>query len=281
MWYVLITTHHSDINYHIIPVILHHTCHCITKGFSQRKKTRMGGGQWEAKHVFVFRRLFLWREKEAEKRDESPSYICRGSLLLDAAEFLPTSISSLMKLQSPLPASMRSDSTTGSGSGGGDSTVDLVGAINDALSVWDVVVRKQVSSPFAERVDGIAPEGHRDKHVPKIAINGVRSYEKVEPKPSIAVHIEGAPSAVQTILQSCETSDLSSKLTEGHCDSENKKDRNLKDTASPINTTPSTSSVTSASTSTSSSTSAFSGPALLLGAVIAIGAMIVIRIRSR
>ena len=67
----------------------------------------MGGGQWELKHVFVFRRLFLWREKEAERRDESPSYICRGSLLLDAAEFLPVTVSALMKLQSPLPASMR------------------------------------------------------------------------------------------------------------------------------------------------------------------------------
>ena len=67
----------------------------------------MGGGQWELKHVFVFRKLFLWREKEAERRDESPSYICRGSLLLDAAEFLPVTVSALMKLQTPLPASMR------------------------------------------------------------------------------------------------------------------------------------------------------------------------------
>jgi HRDC domain len=67
----------------------------------------VGGGQWELKHVFVFRKLFLWREKEAERRDESPSYICRGSLLLDAAEFLPVTVSALMKLQSPLPASMR------------------------------------------------------------------------------------------------------------------------------------------------------------------------------
>ena len=71
----------------------------------------MGGGQWEVKNVFVFRILFSWREKEAERRDESPSYICRGSLLLDAAEFLPVTLSALMKLQSPLPASMRPSST--------------------------------------------------------------------------------------------------------------------------------------------------------------------------
>ena len=72
----------------------------------------MGGGQWEVKNVFVFRILFSWREKEAERRDESPSYICRGSLLLDAAEFLPVTLSALMKLQSPLPASMRSSNTS-------------------------------------------------------------------------------------------------------------------------------------------------------------------------
>lgn len=247
----------------------------------------MGGGQWEAMHVFVFRRLFLWREKEAEKRDESPSYICRGSLLLDAAEFLPTTTSSLMKLQSPLPASMRSDTTAGSG--GADGIVDLVGAINDALSVWDVVVRKQVSSPFAERVDGVTPEGHRDKHVPKIPINGVRSYEKVETKPSIdiAVHSDAVPPIVQAALDSNVTLESSSKLIEEHCDSENKSDKSTKNTASSVSTststsaTPSTSSSSVTSASTSFSTSAFSGPALLLGAVIAVGAMIVIRIRSR
>jgi hypothetical protein len=50
-------------------------------------------------HVFVFRRLFLWREKEAELRDESPSYICPGSLLLDAAEYLPITLGALMKIQ--------------------------------------------------------------------------------------------------------------------------------------------------------------------------------------
>ena len=72
----------------------------------------MGGGQWEVRNVFVFRILFSWREKEAERRDESPSYICRGSLLLDAAEFLPVTLSALMKLQSPLPASMRPSSTS-------------------------------------------------------------------------------------------------------------------------------------------------------------------------
>ena len=83
----------------------------LFQGFSQRKKTRVGGGQWEVKNVFVFRILFSWREKEAERRDESPSYICRGSLLLDAAEFLPVTLSALMKLQSPLPASMRSSNT--------------------------------------------------------------------------------------------------------------------------------------------------------------------------
>jgi HRDC domain len=233
----------------------------------------MGGGQWEAKHVFVFRRLFLWREKEAEKRDESPSYICRGSLLLDAAEFLPTTISSLMKLQSPLPASMRSD--TAAGGGGADGTVDLVGAINDALSVWDVVVRKQVSSPFAERVDGTVPEGHRDKHVPKIPVNGVRSYEKIESKPCITVHSDAVPSVVQTVLESDGTSDPSSKQIEGHCDIVNKSEKDAKNSASAT----STSSATPASSSFS--TSAFSGPALLFGAAVALGAMIVIRIRSR
>jgi hypothetical protein len=97
----------------------------LFQGFSQRKKTRVGGGQWELKHVFVFRKLFLWREKEAERRDESPSYICRGSLLLDAAEFLPVTLSALMKLQSPLPASMRpsvackGDLAQGAGAGEG------------------------------------------------------------------------------------------------------------------------------------------------------------------
>jgi HRDC domain len=245
----------------------------------------MGGGQWEAKHVFVFRRLFLWREKEAEKRDESPSYICRGSLLLDAAEFLPTSISSLMKLQSPLPASMRSD--TAAGVGGADGAVDLVGAINDALSVWDVVVRKQVSSPFAERADGIAPEGHRDRHVPKIPVNGVRSYEKIEAKieskPCIAVHGDATPSIVQTVLKSDVTSDPSLNQPEGHCDIVNRNENDAKNTASRTSTStftiPSTSSVTPASASFS--TSAFSVPALLLGAAVALGAMIVIRIRSR
>ena len=57
--------------------------------------------------MFVFRRLFFWREQEAIERDESPSYICPSSLLLDCAEYLPIDVLELSKLQSPLPASMR------------------------------------------------------------------------------------------------------------------------------------------------------------------------------
>lgn len=97
--------------------------------------------------MFVFRRLFLWREKEAERRDESPSYICRGSLLLDAAEFLPTSTSSLLKLQSPLPASMRIESSEGLKV---EPEVDIVAAVQEALEVWEGVVRKQALSSDRE-----------------------------------------------------------------------------------------------------------------------------------
>ena len=262
----------------------------------------MGGGQWEAKHVFVFRRLFLWREKEAERRDESPSYICRGSLLLDAAEFLPTSISSLMKLQSPLPASMRSDAS--GGCGGADGTVDLVGAVNEALSVWDVVVRKQVSSPFAERSDGSAPEGHREKHVPKIPVNGVRSYEKVESKPSTAIRADGAPGPGAVPPETNEKSDPPPKMVEIRIVTDSKsddkikmkiddnsikkndenniknEDRNIKKNEDKnIEKSEDRSESNMRNVATPSPTFAFSGPALLLGAVIALGAVLVVRMR--
>jgi ribonuclease D len=67
-------------------------------------------GQWDDRSTFVFQSLFLWREREAEQRDECPAYICPTALLLDAAEYLPTSLSALLKIQSPLPASMRTTS---------------------------------------------------------------------------------------------------------------------------------------------------------------------------
>ena len=98
--------------------------------------------------------MFLWREKEAEERDESPSYICRGSLLLDAAEFLPTTISALMKLQTPLPASMRALDPTHSDTAAlilsGKKEVDLISAVNDALIMWEIVVKKQIATPYGE-----------------------------------------------------------------------------------------------------------------------------------
>ena len=150
------------------------------QGFSQRKKSRVGGGQWEAKNVFVFRRLFLWREKEAEERDESPSYICRGSLLLDAAEFLPITITNLMKLQSPLQSSMRSPlnplfSDTKTLIENGKMEVNLVQAVIDALSLWENVMRKQTATLYSERNGGI-DDNYKEKHNKRI--NNVEKIDK-------------------------------------------------------------------------------------------------------
>ena len=141
----------------------------FVQGFSQRKRSRVGGGQWEAKNVFVFRRLFLWREKEAEERDESPSYICRGSLLLDAAEYLPVTVSALMKIQTPLPASMRALNPNHSDTMNllriGKKEVDLVSALKDTLVSWEAVVKKQLA--VSDKGDA-EKEKHNSKHNPHV-----------------------------------------------------------------------------------------------------------------
>lgn len=145
----------------------------------------MGGGQWELKHVFVFRKLFLWREKEAERRDESPSYICRGSLLLDAAEFLPVTVSALMKLQSPLPASMRPSGACksevalgagavvgegGEGAGGGESVVITIetgteGAVGVATITATAVATTTENETEKVIAIKVASEDSNDSHL--------------------------------------------------------------------------------------------------------------------
>jgi hypothetical protein len=114
-------------------------------GFSQRKRFNSarggaGPGRWDQRSLYVFRKLFFWREREAQDRDESPAFICPSSLLLDAAEYLPDSLVSLSKLQSPLPPSMRP-----LGPSAPDSArppVDLVAAIKVALEGWEGHLRK-------------------------------------------------------------------------------------------------------------------------------------------
>ena len=137
--------------------------------------------------MFVFRRLFLWREKEAERRDESPSYICRGSLLLDAAEFLPTSISSLIKLQSPLPASMRIETSEGVKV---EPEVDIVAAVQEALEVWEGVVRKQALS--SDREDEHSPFD-KEKYVKQVHNSNIGKLldKKATQSPAGKEKIEG------------------------------------------------------------------------------------------
>ena len=111
-------------------------------GFSQRKRfsssrSGSGRGRWDQRSVYVFSKLFFWRELEAQERDESPAYICPSSLLLDAAEYLPGSLAALSKLQSPLPSSMRTGPT-----GTDSSPVDLLAALRTALERWEGHLRK-------------------------------------------------------------------------------------------------------------------------------------------
>ena len=129
--------------------------------------------------------MFLWREKEAEERDESPSYICRGSLLLDAAEFLPVTMANLIKLQSPLQSSMRTPlnplfSDTKTLIENGKMEVNLVQAVIDALALWENVMKKQLATPYSERNDG--DENYKEKHNRRIdnaeRINKNLSIEK-------------------------------------------------------------------------------------------------------
>lgn len=126
---------------------------------------------WTARNEFVYERLYLWREHEAMRRgkyyfisirsnisivlclysfytytvDESPVYICPASLLLDAAERLPTTLSALNILISPLPHSMRpnraakADNNNNNGSTVDISyePVDLIAAVVSAVEEWD------------------------------------------------------------------------------------------------------------------------------------------------
>lgn len=111
-----------------------------------------------------------------------------------------------MKLQTPLPASMRHpvDSSEDGGGGGGGGldeaaarangaealgVVDLVAAVCDALSVWEVVVKKQVSSPFAERDENSPPP---TQHVKKIN-NTWKIAEKNAALSAVSVGGDGTP----------------------------------------------------------------------------------------
>lgn len=77
------------------------------------------------------------------RSDESPGYICPASLLLDAADRLPTTIQELLILTCPLPHSMREGSNNASSTiSCADSTshvgpVDLPAAVSAALDVWN------------------------------------------------------------------------------------------------------------------------------------------------
>ena len=52
-----------------------------------------GNGRWDQRSLYVFRKLFFWREREAIERDESPAYICPSSLLLGSVSRHPIIIS--------------------------------------------------------------------------------------------------------------------------------------------------------------------------------------------
>lgn len=58
---------------------------------------------WGEKNVYVFKKLYSWREKAALLLDESPAYICPAAMIHEAAIYLPESMDSLSKMWNPLP----------------------------------------------------------------------------------------------------------------------------------------------------------------------------------
>jgi ribonuclease D len=140
----------------------------ISQGYSQRLSKKGGRTQaWTEKNIFVFKRLYSWRVEQAQARDESSSYICPSSLLLNAAEYLPTTAEALLKLSSPLPASMRpqAQSEVEPGSAEAVSPVDLVAAVKQALDAWDaenpaVTVEAAAASTDESKLTGSHAQEH-------------------------------------------------------------------------------------------------------------------------